>query len=57
MQLFVGVLFATNHFAKRMVNEDILMFLPCGLVVGFSITVVGTPHYLNGDELLLRSYW
>ncbi|KAK8953548.1 putative beta-1,3-galactosyltransferase 20 [Platanthera guangdongensis] len=33
----------------EMVTGDSLMFLPCGLEVGSSITVIGTPHYAHQE--------
>ncbi|GLT64202.1 hypothetical protein SLA2020_367100 [Shorea laevis] len=34
---------------EELVNGDRLMFLPCGLAAGSSITVVGTPHYAHQE--------
>lgn len=52
---------------EELASGDRLMFLPCGLAAGSSITVVGTPHYAhqefvpqlarrrNGDGLVMVS--
>lgn len=34
---------------EELVKGDRLMFLPCGLAAGSSITVVGTPHYSHKE--------
>ncbi|GLU22616.1 hypothetical protein SLE2022_386780 [Rubroshorea leprosula] len=34
---------------EELSNGDRLMFLPCGLAAGSSITVVGTPHYAHQE--------
>lgn len=34
---------------EELVRGDRLMFLPCGLAAGSSITVVGTPHYAHQE--------
>ncbi|XP_054777996.1 hydroxyproline O-galactosyltransferase GALT2 [Prosopis cineraria] len=34
---------------EELVKGDRLMFLPCGLAAGSSITVVGTPHYAHKE--------
>ncbi|XP_057422343.1 hydroxyproline O-galactosyltransferase GALT2-like [Lotus japonicus] len=34
---------------EELVKGDSLMFLPCGLAAGSSITVVGTPHYAHKE--------
>lgn len=36
---------------EEMANGDRVMFLPCGLAAGSSITVVGTPHYAHQEFL------
>lgn len=36
---------------EELANGDRLMFLPCGLAAGSSITVVGTPHYAHQEFL------
>ncbi|KAK9697019.1 hypothetical protein RND81_08G009700 [Saponaria officinalis] len=52
---------------KDLIDHDHVMFLPCGLAAGSSITVVGTPHnahqefvpqlakFRNGDPLVMVS--
>ncbi|KAL8461017.1 hypothetical protein ACS0TY_032485 [Phlomoides rotata] len=37
-----------EEFAKR----DLLMFLPCGLAAGSSITLIGTPHHAHQEYVL-----
>lgn len=34
---------------EELIKGDNLMFLPCGLAAGSSITVVGTPHYAHKE--------
>ncbi|KAF5944824.1 hypothetical protein HYC85_018901 [Camellia sinensis] len=34
---------------KELARGDSIMFLPCGLAAGSSITVVGTPHYAHHE--------
>ncbi|XP_068657105.1 hydroxyproline O-galactosyltransferase GALT2 [Aristolochia californica] len=40
-------------------GEDHIMFLPCGLAAGSSITVVGTPHYAHKEYVsqVARMRW
>ncbi|CAM8996208.1 unnamed protein product [Rhodiola kirilowii] len=39
---------------EELATEDSIMFLPCGLAAGSSITVVGTPHYAHPEYVPQR---
>ncbi|KAI3455963.1 hypothetical protein Pfo_012626 [Paulownia fortunei] len=34
---------------EELAERDLVMFLPCGLAAGSSITVIGTPHYAHQE--------
>lgn len=34
---------------EELAKRDLLMFLPCGLAAGSSITLIGTPHYAHQE--------